>query len=310
MNKIKVFIDGQAGTTGLQLKSKLVNHPGVTLLEIDDDKRKDENERQRLMNESDVTFLCLPDAAAIEAVKLVSNDKTVIIDASTAHRTADGWTYGFPELSAEHFDAIKNAKRIANPGCHATGFISIVYPLVSSGIMPSSYPVTAHSITGYSGGGNKMIADYESPDREQELGSPRQYGLSQSHKHLPEMKKVTGLETEPVFNPIVSDYYCGMAVSVPVYTKLLKGQMSAEELYSFFSDYYKNSEFITVHKAPESGFLSPVGLEGTNKMEIHVCGNADRVTITSVFDNLGKGASSAAIENMNIAMGFDITTAL
>lgn len=310
MNKVKVFIDGQAGTTGLQLKSKLVNHPGVNLLEIDEDKRKDTDERQRLMNESDVVFLCLPDAAAIEAVKLVSNPDTVIIDASTAHRVADGWTYGFSELSAEHYEAIKNAKRIANPGCHATGFISVVYPLVSAGIMPSSYPVTAHSITGYSGGGNKMIADYENPDRAEEIGTPRQYGLGQTHKHLPEMKKITGLDCEPVFNPIVSDYYCGMAVSVPVYTKLLNKQMSADELYEFFSDYYKNSEFITVHKAPESGFLSPIGLEGTNKMKIHICGNADRVTITSVFDNLGKGASSAAIENMNIAMGFDIATAL
>ena len=310
MNKIKVFIDGQAGTTGLQLKSKLVNHPGVTLLEIDNDKRKDTDERQKLMNESDVVFLCLPDAAAIEAVKLVTNDKTVIIDASTAHRTNDEWTYGFPELSDKHFEAIKSAKRIANPGCHATGFISIVYPLVSAGIMPSSYPVTAHSITGYSGGGNKMIADYEDPDRAEEIGTPRQYGLTQTHKHLPEMKKVTGLDCEPVFNPIVSDYYCGMAVSVPIYTKLLNKQMSADELYEFFSDYYKNSEFISVHKAPESGFLSPIGLEGTNKMKIHICGNADRVTITSVFDNLGKGASSAAIENMNIAMGFDISTAL
>lgn len=310
MNKIKVFIDGQAGTTGLQLKSKLVNHPGVTLLEIDNDKRKDADERQKLMNESDVVFLCLPDAAAVEAVKLVTNPETVIIDASTAHRTNDNWTYGFPELSDKHYEAIKSAKRIANPGCHATGFISIVYPLVSGGIMPSSYPVTAHSITGYSGGGNKMIADYESPEREEEIGTPRQYGLTQTHKHLPEMKKVTGLDCEPVFNPIVSDYYCGMAVSVPVYTKLLNKQMSADELYEFFSDYYKNSEFISVHKAPESGFLSPIGLEGTNKMKIHICGNADRVTITSVFDNLGKGASSAAIENMNIAMGFDITTAL
>ena len=310
MNKIKVFIDGQAGTTGLQLKSKLVNHSGVTLLEIDEDKRKDASERQRLMNESDVVFLCLPDAAAIEAVKLVTNEKTVIIDASTAHRTADGWTYGFPELSDKHYNDIKNAKRIANPGCHATGFISIVYPLVSAGIMPSSYPVTAHSITGYSGGGNKMIADYENPEREEEISTPRQYGLSQMHKHLPEMKTVTGLDCEPVFNPIVSDYYCGMAVSVPIYTKLLNKKMSADELYEFFSDYYKNSEFISVHKAPESGFLSPIGLEGTNKMKIHVCGNGERVTITSVFDNLGKGASSAAIENMNIAMGFDIDEAL
>jgi N-acetyl-gamma-glutamyl-phosphate reductase len=288
----------------------LVNHPFVTLLEIDNDKRKDADERQRLMNESDVVFLCLPDAAAIEAVELVTDPETVIIDASTAHRTAKGWSYGFPELSDKHYNEIKQAKRIANPGCHATGFISIVYPLVSVGIMPTSYPVTAHSITGYSGGGNKMIADYEEPDRDEEIGTPRQYGLTQTHKHLPEMKKITGLDCEPVFNPIVSDYYCGMAVSVPVYTKLLNKQMSAEELYKFFSDYYKNSEFISVHKAPESGFLSPIGLEGTNKMKIHICGNAERVTITSVFDNLGKGASSAAIENMNIAMGFDVNTAL
>ncbi len=310
MNIIKVFIDGQAGTTGLQLKRKLVNHPGVILLEIDENKRKDTAERQRLMNESDVVFLCLPDAAAIEAVKLVTNPDTVIIDASTAHRTADGWTYGFPELSDKHHEAIKNAKYIANPGCHATGFISIVYPLINGGIMPSSYPVTAHSITGYSGGGNKMIADYEDPDRAEEFGTPRQYGLGQTHKHLPEMKKVTGLDSEPVFNPIVSDYYCGMAVSVPIYTSLLNKKMNAEELYTFFSDYYKDSEFISVYQAPESGFLSPIGLEGTNKMEIHICGNEDRVTITSVFDNLGKGASSAAIENMNVAMGFDIATAL
>ncbi len=307
---IKVFIDGQAGTTGLQLKSKLVNHPYVTLLEIDEDKRKDETERHRLMNESDVVFLCLPDAAAIEAVKLVTNDKTVIIDASTAHRTADGWVYGFPELSAAHLEKIKNAKRIANPGCHATGFISIVYPLVSAGIMPTSYPVSAHSLTGYSGGGNKMIADYENPEREEEIGTPRHYGLTQQHKHLPEIKKVCGLECEPVFCPIVSDYYCGMATTVPFYTSLLNKKMSADELYDFFCDYYKNSEFISVHKSPESGFLSPIGLEGTNKMKIYICGNEDRVTITAVFDNLGKGASSAAIENMNIAMGFDPSTAL
>jgi N-acetyl-gamma-glutamyl-phosphate reductase len=176
--------------------------------------------------------------------------------------------------------------------------------------MGENYPVTAHSITGYSGGGNKMIAEYEDENRAYEYNSPRQYGLTQMHKHLPEMVKITGLLSEPVFNPIVSDYYCGMAVSVPVYSKLLNKKMSADELYEFLSDNHKNSEFISEHKAPESGFLSPIGLEGTNKMKIHVCGNGDRVTITSVFDNLGKGASSAAIENMNIAMGFDIGEAL
>lgn len=307
---VKVFIDGQAGTTGLQLKNKLIHHPYIELVEIEESKRKDIAERQRLMNESDVVFLCLPDAAAVEAVKLVTNPKTVVIDASTAHRTADGWTYGFPELSEKHFENVKNAKRIANPGCHATGFISVIYPLISSGIMAPDYPVTCHSITGYSGGGNKMIADYENTDRPKEFDSPRQYGLMQTHKHLPEMKAVTGLSDYPVFNPIVSDYYNGMAVSVPMFTKLLSKKITLDELYYFYSDFYKDSAFISVHKDTESGMLSPIGLEGTNKMKIFVCGNDDRITLTSVFDNLGKGASSAAIENMNIAMGFPIETAI
>ena len=307
---IKVFIDGQAGTTGLQLKSKLEKHPDVQMIEIEESKRKDVNERQKLMNSADVVFLCLPDAAAVEAVKLVTNPEVVVIDASTAHRTAEGWTYGFPELSSKHRENIKKAKRIANPGCHATGFISLVYPLVAEGIMPSDYPVTAHSITGYSGGGNKMIGEYENENRPDDYDSPRQYGLSQNHKHLPEMKKITGLDYEPVFNPIVSDYYCGMAVSVPLHTSLLKEKKSAEELYDFYASYYAKSNFISVEKLAESGFISPMGLEGTNCLKIYVGGNEDRVTLTAVFDNLGKGASSAALQNMNIAMGFDETTAL
>lgn len=307
---IKVFIDGQAGTTGLQIKDKLLKHPYVELLEIDNEKRKDEAERQKLMNSADVVFLCLPDAAAIEAVKLVTNPDTVIIDASTAHRTADGWTYGFPELSAKHFDKLKNAKRIANPGCHASGFVSIVYPLVSCGAMPTDYPVTAFSITGYSGGGNKMIGEYENPDRDEEIGTPRQYGLTQMHKHLPEMQKICGLSVTPIFMPVVSDYYCGMAVSVPVFTNLLKEKLTLKDVYNLLSDFYKDSKFINVSFAPESGFLSPLGHEGSNKITIYVNGNNDRIVLTSVFDNLGKGASSAAVENMNIAMGYDETTAL
>ena len=305
----KVFIDGQAGTTGLQLKAKLVKHPYVELTEIEESKRKDTAERQSLMNESDVVFLCLPDEAAKEAVKLVTNPETVIIDASTAHRTAEGWTYGFPELSEKHFEDIKNAKRIANPGCHATGFISLVYPLVTSGIISPDYPVTCHSITGYSGGGNKMIADYESPERDEETGTPRQYGLTQVHKHISEMKAVTGLSDYPVFSPIVSDYYCGMAVTVSLFTKLFKKEMSLDALYEFYREFYKESVFISVHRS-EGTMLSPIGLEGTNKMKIFICGNDDRITVTSVFDNLGKGASSAAIENMNIALGFPVDTAL
>lgn len=307
---IKVFIDGQAGTTGLQLKSKLVKHPYVELVEIEEDKRKDTEERKRLMNDADVVFLCLPDAAAVEAVKLITNPDTVVIDASTAHRTADGWTYGFAELSQKHRDCIKSSKRIANPGCHATGFISLVYPLVASGVMPASYPVTSHSITGYSGGGNKMIGEYENTERPVEYDSPRQYGLTQKHKHLPEMKKITGLDAEPVFNPIVSDYYCGMAVSVPVHTALLDKKLSADEMMEFYKKYYENSTFISVKPLPESGFISPMGLEGTNELAVYVGGNDERITLTAVFDNLGKGASSAAVQNMNIAMGFDEKTAL
>lgn len=307
---IKAFIDGQAGTTGLQLKVKLEKHPLVQIIEIEEAKRKDTSERQKLMNEADVVFLCLPDAAAIEAAELVTNPSTVVIDASTAHRTAEGWTYGFSELSAEHKLKISTSKRIANPGCHATGFISLVYPLIASGIMPASYPVTAHSITGYSGGGNKMIGEYESADRPIEYDSPRQYGLTQMHKHLPEMKKITGLAAEPVFNPIVSDYYCGMAVSVPIHTALLDKKLSADEMREFFKTYYKESYFINVKELPENGFISPVGREGTNCLDIYVGGNAQRITLTAVFDNLGKGASSAAVQNMNIAMGFDEKTAL
>lgn len=307
---VKVFIDGQAGTTGLQLKSKLQKHQQVQIIEIDDEKRKDKAERQRLLNSADVVFLCLPDATAVEAVEMVTNPETVVIDASTAHRTAQGWAYGFAELSSAHREKIKHSKRIANPGCHATGFISLVYPLIACEIMPKTYPVTAHSITGYSGGGKKMIGEYESENRPYELDSPRQYGLLQNHKHLPEMKKITGLEHEPVFNPIVSDYFCGMAVSVPLHTSLLDKKMTVDELKGFYEDYYFDSNFISVKQLPESGFISPVGLEGTNELVIYVGGNDERITLTAVFDNLGKGASSAALQNMNIAMGFDETTAL
>lgn len=307
---IKAFIDGQAGTTGLQLKAKLLKHPLVEIIEIKEEKRKDPEERQRLMNSADVVFLCLPDAAALEAVKLVTNPETVVIDASTAHRTDDGWVYGFPELSQDQRQKISTSKRIANPGCHATGFISLINPLIACRIMPPSYPVTAHSITGYSGGGNKMIGEYETEDRPDDYNSPRQYGLTQMHKHLPEMKKITGLEFEPVFNPIVSDYYSGMAVSVPIHTSLLNEKVNVEKITELYEAYYSDSYFINVKPLPSDGFISPMGLEGTNKLNIYVGGNAERITLTAVFDNLGKGASSAAVQNMNIAMGFDEKTAL
>ena len=307
MNKIKVFIDGQAGTTGLQLKSKLVNHPGVNLLEIDEDKRKDATERQRLMNDSDVVFLCLPDAAAIEAVKLVTNDKTVIIDASTAHRTSDGWTYGFPELSEKHYENIKNAKRIANPGCHASGFIALIKPLVEKGLLSKDVKLTCFSVTGYTGGGKKMIEGYESEDRSNLLDAPRQYALTQNHKHLPEMSKISGLNNLPIFCPIVSDYARGMEVTVPLFVSDVNGTI--DDVKQALKEYY-TGKIVRYTEESEEGFLSANALSGKDGMEVSVFGNEDRILLVSRFDNLGKGASGAAIQNMNILLGVDETLGL
>ncbi len=306
----KVFIDGAEGTTGLQLRTRLSAHGEVKLLEIDPELRKDPGERARLINQSDVTFLCLPDAAAVEAVGLCTNPETIIIDASTAHRTAEGWAYGFAELSKAHREAISKGKRIANPGCHATGFIAAVYPLVSRGIAPKNYPFTCHSITGYSGGGKKMIAQYEDENRAPEFGSPRQYGLGLKHKHLPEMQKITGIAEPPVFNPIVCDFYSGMAVSVPIYTSLLSRSISLDGVLNELSEHYFGSELISVHPAPESGFLPANEVSKTCRLKIYVSGNDRQMTITSVFDNLGKGASGAAVQNMNIAVGLPDTAYL
>lgn len=308
----KIFIDGAEGTTGLQLRTRLSAHGEVDLLEIDPDLRKEPGERARLINQSDLTFLCLPDSAADEAVKLCKNPDTVIIDASTAHRTSDGWAYGFSELSSAHKDAIANGKRISNPGCHATGFISLVYPLVSRGIAPRDYPFTCHSITGYSGGGKKMIAQYEDKNRAAEFDAPRQYGLGLKHKHLPEMQKITGIKEPPVFNPIVCDFYSGMAVSVPIYTRMLLKPLSPEELINELCEHYSmsGSGLISVHTAPESGFLAANEAAKTCKLRIYVMGNSEQITLVSVFDNLGKGASGAAIQNMNIALGLPETAYL
>lgn len=305
----KVYIDGQAGTTGLQLQEKLSHHDGVELLRIAEEKRKDEAERKRLMNLADVVFLCLPDAAAKEAVKLVENPNTCIIDASTAHRTAEGWTYGFPELSPSHREAIIHSKRIANPGCHATGFIAAAYPLVHLGIVAPDYPFTAHSLTGYSGGGKAMIAEYEGSERSYQFDSPRQYGLSQTHKHLPEMQHVTGITQPPVFMPIVCDFYSGMATCTPLHTNLFRKKVTKAELTAMLQDYYKGHPLISVEDT-DVGFLAANEIRNTNKLKLYIEGNDERMTLISVFDNLGKGASGAAVQNMNLVLGLPETTGL
>lgn len=299
-----VYIDGKEGTTGLQIYDRIGARDDITLLLIDEDKRKDPAERQKLMNAADLVFLCLPDAAAREAVTLVTNPATRIIDASTAHRTSPGWDYGFAELSPRHRAAIQASRRVANPGCHASGFIAIVYPLVACGLLPPDALLSCHSITGYSGGGKKMIAQYEAPDRPAELDSPRQYGLSQAHKHLPEMQKICGLAYAPIFNPIVADFYKGMAVSVPLHSAWVGGR-SAEEVRQALAAHYEGQAL--VHVAPEvvcDGLLASNPLAGTNEMELCVCGNAERMTVVARFDNLGKGASGAAVQNMNLMLGF------
>lgn len=305
--KTKVFIDGSEGTTGLRIHERFHTRDDIELLEIDPDKRKDPAERSRLINASDVTFLCLPDSAAREAVAMVTNNHVRIIDASTAHRTEPGWAYGFPELSAEHRSAVVNGKRIANPGCHASGFIALVYPLIRAGILPTDYPVVSFSLTGYSGGGKKMIAQYEAPNRDHELDAPREYGLSQQHKHLKEMRLITGLSRAPLFTPIVSDYYSGMVVNVPLYSELLNVKQTPESLRTFFAEYYAGQSFIRVMplgaESGMSGFLSGNHTSGWDGMEIYITGNENRIQLSSCFDNLGKGASGAAIQCFNLMTG-------
>ena len=311
MGTTKVYIDGQSGTTGLQIYDRIGARDDLELLRIDDDKRHDIDERRRFINAADVVFLCLPDDGAREAVSLVENPDTCIIDASTAHRTADGWTYGFPELSHEQREAITTSKRIANPGCHATGLISTTAPLVRMGIVPTNYPVTCYSITGYSGGGKKMIASYEAESRPEILDAPGIYGLSLSHKHLPEMQKVAGLDYPPVFMPVVDDYYKGMATSIMLQSRLLEGTPGAEEICARLQGYYADEHFVTVLPfGTNASTLYANELAGTNYLRIIVCGNEERISVTALFDNLGKGASGAAVQNMNIVLGLDETTGL
>lgn len=307
---VKVFIDGKAGTTGLRIYERLGKRDDVQIVSLSENLRKDVAARKDAINNADVVFLCLPDDAAREAVTLVENPAVKIIDASTAHRTQEGWAYGFPELSDEFRHAVAFGNRIANPGCHASGFISLVYPLVRWGLVAPDYPFVCHSVTGYTGGGNKMIAQYESAERDVLLDSPRQYGLTQAHKHLPEMQKICSLARTPVFCPIVSDFDCGMCVTVPLFADLLARRMTVRELAEFFADYYAGQKFISVTQDSEGGFLSANALRDTNRMELFVGGNDERILLCSRFDNLGKGASGAAIQNMNIALGLDESISL
>lgn len=304
----KVFIDGKAGTTGLRIYERLESFQGIELITLDDEKRKDPAFRKAALNEADIAFLCLPDDAARESVSLIENDNTVVIDTSTAHRTLDDWAYGFPELSPAHREKLLNSKRVAVPGCHASGFISLVYPLVEAGALDGSEELSCFSLTGYSGGGKKMIADYEE-EPDELLGAPRQYALTQNHKHLKEMVKITGIEKAPVFCPVVGDFYSGMEVTVPVFKSQLKNGFTIEKIKELYKNKY-NGPLVKYCDDSEEGFLSAGILSGKDSMIVSAYGNEDRIILVARYDNLGKGASGAAVECLNIILGNDDTEGL
>lgn len=306
----KIFIDGKAGTTGLRIYERLENRNDIELITLSEEMRKDYDARKKAINSADVVFLCLPDVASIEAVGMVENENTVLIDTSTAHRTNDDWAYGLPELSADFENKIKNSKRIAVPGCHASGFIALVYPLIESGIISKDAEITCHSVTGYSGGGKKMIAEYDDENRDKLLDAPRQYALTQMHKHLKEMKAITGLEKEPVFCPIVSDFYSGMMVTVPLFASMLNDGKTVEDIKNVYKTKYNTEILRYVEDASEEGFLSAGKLTGKDSMEVTVEGNDERILLVARYDNLGKGASGAALECLNIVLENEKTSNL
>lgn len=312
--KYKVYIDGKEGTTGLRIYDRLKERKDIELMLISDELRKDPKERQKFINESDITFLCLPDQAAIEAVSLVTNEKTRIIDASTAHRTNPAWAYGFPELGEDFYLKIKNSKRVAVPGCYASGFMSIVYPLVKLNIVGRDYPFAVNAISGYSGAGKKAIAVYEDKERDIMYDAPRLYAMAQSHKHLKEMQEIPGLDKKPLFNPYVCDFFEGMLVTIPLYSDGLEGEYSPKDIHDLLEKYYEGKDFVRVmpfdEKGTIDGFLSANHLAGKDYLEIYVSGNEERINITACLDNLGKGASGAALECMNIMLGLDPKTSL
>ncbi|MBR4510676.1 MAG: N-acetyl-gamma-glutamyl-phosphate reductase [Ruminococcus sp.] len=314
---VKVYIDGQEGTTGLKIQERFEGRNDIEIVKISEELRKDPAERARLINSADYVFLCLPDAASREAVSFIDkdNDHVRIIDASTAHRTNPDWAYGFPELSPAHREKIAKSNRVAVPGCYASGFNSIVYPLVSSGIIPADYPVFAYATSGYSGAGKKAIAVYEGEGKPFEFNSPRQYALSQAHKHLPEMQAVAGLTYKPMFNPMVCDYFSGMVVSVPIQTRTLPKKYTPAEVHEMFAKHYAGAKMVEVmplmsEDEQKSFFLASNTLSGQNKMQIFVFGSDEQILLCSRLDNLGKGASGAAVQCLNIMMGIDETTGL
>ena len=307
--KKKIFIDGRAGTTGLRIDERLSGRDDVEVIALPEEMRKDPEARRRMLNSADIVFLCLPDGAAREAVAMIDNDDVVVIDASTAHRTNDAWAYGFPELSENFEEKVKQSKRIAVPGCHASGFIALVYPLIKAGLLGSDALLTTHSLTGYSGGGKNMIAEYEGDGRSPLLDGPRQYGIAQAHKHLPEMVKITGLKTAPVFCPIVADFYSGMEVTVPLFASQLT-HGGIEDIKNVYRELYCGPIINYRDGADEGGFLSSAALSGKDGMQIEVHGNDERILLVARYDNLGKGASGAAIECMNIKLGCDRTKTL
>ena len=303
----KVFIDGSAGTTGLRIVERLSARKDLELLILPDELRKDPGARKDALNTAEIAFLCLPDDAARESVALAADSKIKIIDTSTAHRTCDDWAYGMPELTGLR-SKITNSNRIANPGCHASGFVALVAPLVEAGILAKNLPLQSFSLTGYSGGGKKMIAEYEDANRNPLLGAPRQYALTQNHKHLKEMVKLCGLETAPVFCPIVADFYSGMEVTVPLFTKQIKGNL--KDIQDLYKNYYQTGLIHFDEAADADGLLSALAYSGRDDMAVSAFGNEDRIILTARFDNLGKGASGAAIQNMNILLGLDEATGL
>lgn len=313
--KKAVFVDGQQGTTGLKIHERLNGRNDIEVIEIPEDKRKDVATKQKLLNETDIVFLCLPDDAARESVSLINNDSVHVIDGSTAHRISEGWIYGLPELKKEQRTLIKDSRRVTVPGCHATGFILMLYPLVSQGIVSPDYPVTCHAVAGYSGGGKAMISDYENTNAPDYIKKPRPYSLNLNHKHLPEMKNIVGLTRPPVFAPTVVDVYNGEIVSIPLVPERLEKRLSAADIQEMLADYYTGEHFVKVMPYPsndhlENGFLTFTDCNGTNNLEIFVFGNEDRILLTARYDNLGKGASGTAVQCMNIILGIPETNGL
>jgi N-acetyl-gamma-glutamyl-phosphate reductase len=313
--KKTVFIDGQHGTTGLKINERLNDRKDIELIEIPEANRKNPQAKEKLLNEADIVFLCLPDDAARQSVGLIKNKAVCVIDGSTAHRVTEGWVYGLPELKKEQRALIKNSKRITVPGCHATGFIAMLYPLVAMGIVGPDYPVTCHTTAGYSGGGKAMIADYQAENVPDYIKNPRPYSLALNHKHVPEMTKIVGLVHPPIFAPTVVNVYNGEIISIPLIVPGLKKKLTAKEMRAVLAEYYTGEKFIKVISYPaddylKNGYMTFTDCNGTNNLEIFVFGNDERILLSARFDNLGKGASGAAVQNMNLVLGVNEATGL